>query len=322
MTEPPGWATIGADEAAARLRALPTPRHLCPGYTFPPQRLLDVYNRGEMPGVLRADAPSGAILVAVVSDGDGVLRVLLTRRASKMRKHAGQVAFPGGKREPGESDRACAFREAQEEVGWPDCSARPAGGSTFLRRGALVNYTPTGERAAVLAVQYEASPPHVVTLQMRRSNTIEHTDSGAGEDFVWREKQTTTDRITPLGVEYIGELERLAQPSFRPPMCVTPVCVVVRDPKIVDALTPSEDECDAVFTAPLWRFLSSVGHRHADMDLRRFDASLRRVYRAHHFDVDGFDVWGQTADVLMRIAAIVYQRTPDFEMRPAPASVL
>ncbi len=330
---PPAWAVaIGPDVATARLRALPPPRHtlVVPGDAFPPKRLSDVYNRGEMEGVLRPDSPSGAVLVALVPVGR-VLSVVLTRRASRMRKHAGQVAFPGGKREPGESDRACAFREAREEVGWPDCSAGPADGSSTwfrLRRGALVTYTPTGERGTVLAVQYEAAPPHVVTLRMRRSST-KTTNSDDGDsvaldhDFVWREKQTTTDRITPLGVEFVGELERLAQPSFRPPMCVTPVCVVVRDPALVGSLAPSEDECDAVFTAPLWRFLCDVGHRHDDMDLQRFDTSLRRVYRAHHFDVEGkYDVWGLTADVLMRVAAVVFQRKPDFEMRPAPAPML
>ncbi|KXO94083.1 coenzyme A pyrophosphatase [Tsukamurella pulmonis] len=44
--------------------------------------------------------------------------VLLTQRASAMRQHAGQVAFPGGARDPEDADDvAVALREAEEETG-------------------------------------------------------------------------------------------------------------------------------------------------------------------------------------------------------------
>lgn len=43
--------------------------------------------------------------------------VLLTLRAARMTAHAGQVAFPGGKMELGETPEAAALREAAEEVG-------------------------------------------------------------------------------------------------------------------------------------------------------------------------------------------------------------
>ncbi|MGB3187290.1 MAG: CoA pyrophosphatase [Ornithinimicrobium sp.] len=44
--------------------------------------------------------------------------VMLTRRAATMRSHAGQVSFPGGGQEPGDSDPvATALREAAEEIG-------------------------------------------------------------------------------------------------------------------------------------------------------------------------------------------------------------
>lgn len=46
------------------------------------------------------------------------LDVLLTRRADRMRHHAGQIAFPGGGAEPGDRDAAMtALREAAEETG-------------------------------------------------------------------------------------------------------------------------------------------------------------------------------------------------------------
>jgi 8-oxo-dGTP pyrophosphatase MutT (NUDIX family) len=46
------------------------------------------------------------------------LSLLLTRRSEKLPSHKGQVAFPGGKREPGEDfPVGTALREAEEEVG-------------------------------------------------------------------------------------------------------------------------------------------------------------------------------------------------------------
>lgn len=47
----------------------------------------------------------------------GTVRVLLTRRAGRMSRHAGEVAFPGGLLEGGESWEEAALREADEEVG-------------------------------------------------------------------------------------------------------------------------------------------------------------------------------------------------------------
>jgi mutator protein MutT len=43
--------------------------------------------------------------------------ILLTLRAAKMSAHAGQVSFPGGRIETGETPEAAAVREAAEEVG-------------------------------------------------------------------------------------------------------------------------------------------------------------------------------------------------------------
>ena len=48
----------------------------------------------------------------------GGLTVVFTRRQEALRDHAGEVSFPGGKFEPGETDPvAAALREATEELG-------------------------------------------------------------------------------------------------------------------------------------------------------------------------------------------------------------
>ncbi|MBN2621809.1 MAG: NUDIX domain-containing protein [Acidimicrobiales bacterium] len=59
-----------------------------------------------------------AVLAPLYEDGaaDGVV-VVLTRRTWDMRTHQGEVSFPGGRVEPGESPVDGARREAQEEIG-------------------------------------------------------------------------------------------------------------------------------------------------------------------------------------------------------------
>ncbi len=57
-----------------------------------------------------------AVLVPLFEDA-GEVHVLLTRRRPDLRYHPGQVSFPGGRIEPGESARAAALREAREEIG-------------------------------------------------------------------------------------------------------------------------------------------------------------------------------------------------------------
>lgn len=58
-----------------------------------------------------------AVLVGVVDDGDEA-KVILTQRATKLRKHSGQIAFPGGGiDEDDSSPEVAALREAEEEIG-------------------------------------------------------------------------------------------------------------------------------------------------------------------------------------------------------------
>ncbi len=60
-----------------------------------------------------------AVLVPLYTGDGGPLdtRVILTRRSRELRLHAGEVSFPGGRMEPGESPPDTALRESHEEIG-------------------------------------------------------------------------------------------------------------------------------------------------------------------------------------------------------------
>ncbi len=69
-----------------------------------------------VPQIARAPLAPAAVLIPVVARDE--LTVLLTQRTDTLKRHAGQIAFPGGRMEPTDGDpKATALREAQEEIG-------------------------------------------------------------------------------------------------------------------------------------------------------------------------------------------------------------
>ena len=82
--------------------------------------------------VLPTSALQPAAVLAPLVEREGGLSVLLTRRAESLRKHSGQIAFPGGRADPGEPPWETALREAHEEIGLDRSLVRIAGlGDTF-----------------------------------------------------------------------------------------------------------------------------------------------------------------------------------------------
>jgi len=69
---------------------------------------------GDLPE-LRAQADVAAAVLIAITDRPEP-GVILTVRREHMRTHAGQIAFPGGRIDPGEDPVAAAIREAHEEV--------------------------------------------------------------------------------------------------------------------------------------------------------------------------------------------------------------
>ncbi|PKU63267.1 nudix hydrolase 15, mitochondrial-like [Dendrobium catenatum] len=66
----------------------------------------------------RFNPKRAAVLICLFEGENGELRVILTKRASNLSTHSGEVALPGGKAEAGDADdRETATREAKEEIG-------------------------------------------------------------------------------------------------------------------------------------------------------------------------------------------------------------
>ena len=111
------------------------------------------------------NARIGAVLVLLEDTEDGP-QLVLTRRRRDMRSHPGQVSFPGGRVDEGESFVEAALREAQEEVGLQAESVQVLGtGPTF--------YIPPS-RFWVVPVAARWADPHALDLNPWEVDEILH----------------------------------------------------------------------------------------------------------------------------------------------------
>jgi len=86
-------------------------------------------------------ATPAAVLIAI-TDVYHDPQVILTQRPRAMRDHPGQVAFPGGKIDPGEDAITAALREAEEELALPREAVRVIGTSDIYHTGTGFLVTP------------------------------------------------------------------------------------------------------------------------------------------------------------------------------------
>jgi len=129
-------------------------------------------------------------------------QVVLTRRRADLRRHAGEISFPGGRQDPADADlRETALREAEEEIGLPRAAVTVLGElpatSTFvtnylihpfvglLRSEPRWQASPR-EVAAILELPLaELAGARTRTQMMRRGFSFETDAYVLGEHLIW-----------------------------------------------------------------------------------------------------------------------------------------
>ncbi|MCA1647682.1 MAG: CoA pyrophosphatase [Chloroflexi bacterium] len=128
-----------------------------------------------------------AVLAPLYRASDGRLRLVFIRR-SPFGRHGGQIAFPGGRREPEDPDLlATALREAEEEVGLDRSSVE------ILAALPVIETVVTGFRVAPFLGRLNGPPP------------------------IWRRQETEIDEIIEVPLEELLEPEAHAVEHWQLP---------------------------------------------------------------------------------------------------------
>ncbi len=147
------------DRARVALYETPPPFVPKPG---PSGLITDMPARGDHnlnPDIAPSDvtlvaAKQAAVLVPIVARSP--LTVLLTKRASHLNRHAGQIAFPGGRTDEGDgSALMTALREAEEEIALAAHHIEPLGYLERYRTGTGYDVTPV---VALIDPAHESRP--------------------------------------------------------------------------------------------------------------------------------------------------------------------
>ncbi len=139
-----------------------------------------------------ASAQPSAVLLALF-EAESDVYMWLVKRPDTMRRHSGQVAFPGGKMDPEDASLVdTALREAEEEIGLPRSSVEVLGALDDLVTGTGFIITP---QVAWLTEPFEPTPNPAEVARVFRAPLRVFTTRAAGifprigytidGEFVW-----------------------------------------------------------------------------------------------------------------------------------------
>ena len=86
---------------------------------------VEKFMTGRRPGAI-GERKDCAVLIPLI-EKEGELYILFERRSSRMKTQPGDVCFPGGRMDLGETPQECALRETEEEIGIPKEKIRVLG---------------------------------------------------------------------------------------------------------------------------------------------------------------------------------------------------
>lgn len=187
-------------ELVARLRALHEDGHAQP--------IANLLSDERHDGLYR---PAAVLAAITERDRPGFL---LIHRPSNMRSHPGQVAFPGGKIDPGETPVEAALREAWEELGIHERDVTVIGTSDRYRTGTGYEVTPV---IAVVPPDLELNPSPTEVAQwfeapvdfvFDRANQVEQSAFWQGAERRYIEIMWQQHRIWGVTAAIIHNLSR------------------------------------------------------------------------------------------------------------------
>lgn len=146
-----------------------------------------------------------AVLCPFVEKEDG-LHLLFEVRATSLRRQGGEVCFPGGRMEPGETAEICALRETEEELGISPAHIQLLGRSDYLSQAGKFSLEPVVgllEAAGLAAMRpsaaevesvftvplefFRTQPPKIYTYTLEPNVPADfpYDEVGVSADYRW-----------------------------------------------------------------------------------------------------------------------------------------
>lgn len=92
-------------------------RHQLPGFESHKKMVPFRLNPNIRDFTPKSDSKESAVLIIFNKNQDNNIDLIFTLRSSKLKKHSGQISFPGGRKEKNETNIETALRETHEEIG-------------------------------------------------------------------------------------------------------------------------------------------------------------------------------------------------------------
>jgi len=293
---------------------------------------------------------NAAVLIGIrESETDpGVPEVLLTRRALRLRSHPGEVSFPGGKQEPGETAFETALREAMEEVGLNAAEARPIGmlDQIVSKHGVLVSpvvaIIPQDFKPVINEDEVESAffVPLTFFTSLTSSSAAAlapplqiHWDRGSPQS-------TPSDISTPpVSKSNVARIVADSSDAQNEPRAAASAQFEMYDEHVCQELARSasaQDQTTAVcaphasLPPPAALFVkrpqqatpvviprqvhAALEHcPHVSVEVNLFSLpAIVHVFRYHHHTGVDYTIWGLTANLLLRLCEVGLQYQPPY----------